>query len=350
MLMTIFGAGASYDSVDLTVTPGLEKDLAIGAAYRPPLASELFDERPAFIAAMNNWPQIAPLIPRLRRASTAESGQTVEEALREIQEEAADYPQRISHLIALENYLAAITDTPIWEWIHSAGSSTNYAELLDQIEQFYGGKSPALFVTFNYDAMLELAFNSVLMRNLRALDDYIPDRPESALIKPHGSVNWIQGLPPDRVPTLPGNPGNNPAIQYAPILDFTGGQITTRSEGSATIWHPAIAIPLDRGKTFVCPPQHLNRMKADIQEVTHILIVGWRATEDHFLKVLSEHLRKDRPLSLCIVDVTTGAETVYANLQKSLEFISFGPVKLHGEGFSAFVRQRRVREWLSGLA
>lgn len=346
--MTIFGAGASYDSVDLTVAPSLQGDLDRGEVYRPPLASELFDERPAFVEVMNSLPQIAPLIPGLRRAAAVEGGKTVEEVLREIQEEVDTYPLRKSHLMALEYYLAEITNTPVWGWVHKAGGVTNYAELLDQIEQVDGGRSRSLFVTFNYDAMLEAAFDSVLMRHINVLDDYIPAS-GSALIKPHGSVNWIQGLPLDRATDLP-ELGNypNPAIQYAPQLDFAGGEIVMRSQGSATVWHPAIAIPLDRGKTFVCPPAHLDRMKGDLESITHILIVGWRAMEQHFLSLLNKELRKDQALSLCIVDLRAGASATYENLRRALEYINFDPVELHDDGFSGFVTEGRVRAWLQG--
>jgi hypothetical protein len=345
MLLAIFGAGASYDSVDLTVTPSLARSVAAGTSYRPPLTSELFDERPAFVAAMNQWPQIAPLIPQLRRATTEQGDQTVEEVLRAIQEQAETYPQRISHLVALEYYLAEITNTPIWEWFHNAGGSTNYAEVLDQIEQVQYGKNRSLFVTFNYDYMLESAFDSVLMRDFRRVDDYIPPG-ESALIRPHGSINWAQCLPTGSQPDLPGDHAPS-VIKYAPQLRFSGGPIFTRTDARGAVWHPAIAVPLDRGKTFICPPEHLDRLETDLVEVTCVLIVGWRATEAHFLNVLNEKMRKDRSLSLCIVDMGINVSAVRDNLQKALEYIRFDPIELHDQGFSAFVRERRVCGWLS---
>jgi hypothetical protein len=54
-LLAIFGAGASYDSVDLSLAPGLEFSVTHETMYRPPLARELFDERPDFLDAMNRW-------------------------------------------------------------------------------------------------------------------------------------------------------------------------------------------------------------------------------------------------------------------------------------------------------
>jgi hypothetical protein len=348
MLMTIFGAGASYDSVDLSVMPSFGHDLSIGLYDRPPLTAQLFDERSDFIAAMNQWPQVAPIIPRLRRAVAVYGGSTVEEVLREIQEQADKYPRRLSHLMALEYYLAEILNNPTWKWIHAVGGSTNYVELIDKIEKAHDGESESSFVTFNYDFMLEQAFTSVYTRHFPGLDEYIPEN-KPALIKPHGSVDWVQCLPSGRDP---GIPGNNPAaaIAFAPQLDFRGGEIIRRQDAGSQIWHPAIAIPVDRTKTFVCPDAHLERVAADLKKVTHLLVVGWRASEAHFLKLMDENLRKTPPIRLFIVDKGAGALAAEENLQLSLGRNRFEPIELYEDGFSAFVWQDRSDVWLSEVA
>lgn len=102
---------------------------------------------------MNRHPEMAMLIPRLRWAAR-QGGTTVEEALRDIQEEAGTYPSRKRHLMALEFYLADILGHPVDEWLNATGRATNYAGLLDQVK-YNLGDSPFLFVTFSYDRMLE---------------------------------------------------------------------------------------------------------------------------------------------------------------------------------------------------
>lgn len=348
MLLTVFGAGASFDSVDLSLAPGVSLGLRLKSYYQPPLAAELFDERPAFVSEMNLWPQVAPLVTRLRTA--ASRGGAVEEVLREIQEEADKYRRRLSHLMALEYYLASILDTPTWEWLHAAGGATNYVDLLDKIERSYGGESGASFVTFNYDSMLEQAFYSVYAHRIKVLSDYIPEN-SPALIKPHGSVDWAQILPPGRDPGIPGD-NATAVIESAPQLDFSGGEIVKRPAGTGIgqIWHPAIAIPVDRTKTFVCPDTHLERLTNDLKTVTHMLVVGWRASEAHFLNLMNENLPSGSPIDLCIVDKDMGAESTQANLQRALGADRFAPVKLHRAGFSAFVRNDESDGWLLAAA
>ncbi len=272
MLLTIFGAGASYDSVDLSVVPSLRRQVEISTIYRPPLANQLFDERDEFVTAMNQYPQMSGLVPRLRRASQSGGGATIEETLRGIQMEADTFPQRKSHLMALERYLSDIFDDPVSTWVRSAGRATNYVELLDQIERM-APPWPLLFVTFNYDRMLESAFADVLGNRFSgSLNSYIPS--EFALIKPHGSVDWIQVLPGEEMLMSTGRAGQKiftwaDIISGATNLDFQDGVIAFRPGRDQTQfpqqWHPAIAIPVDRGKTFVCPPEHLGRLRDDLE-------------------------------------------------------------------------------------
>src|SRR5262245_25692730 len=75
VLLVIFGAGASYDSV-----PGLPPPPApypalrpiVGGLtrpeiHRPPLANQLFDDRPGFVEVMARFPDCIPLVPQLRK-------------------------------------------------------------------------------------------------------------------------------------------------------------------------------------------------------------------------------------------------------------------------------------------
>ena len=50
---------------------------------------------------------------------------------------------------------------------------------------------------------------------------------------------------------------------------------------------PAIAIPVETKLGFECPSEHLECLREHLGKVTKILIVGWRATERHFLDLLN---------------------------------------------------------------
>jgi hypothetical protein len=75
MLLVIFGAGASYDSVQQMRPPNvpLSAQRPIPRQYpaheeaRPPLANQLFDTRDIFAKAMGQFPDCKALVPLLRR-------------------------------------------------------------------------------------------------------------------------------------------------------------------------------------------------------------------------------------------------------------------------------------------
>src|SRR5205823_2745020 len=85
MLMVIFGAGASFDSVS-PAHFGPRGD----EHYKPPLAKDLFHAGPVQGSAVEQFPQCRPLLPRLRRA--ASDGASVERELEAIQSESDQLP------------------------------------------------------------------------------------------------------------------------------------------------------------------------------------------------------------------------------------------------------------------
>jgi hypothetical protein len=54
---------------------------------------------------------------------------------------------------------------------------------------------------------------------------------------------------------------------------------------------PALAIPVERKRTFECPDEHLVALRRDIPRLTKLVLIGWRATEQHFLDLLAEALQ-----------------------------------------------------------
>src|SRR3989337_761360 len=128
MLMVVFGAGASYDSVPSRDPKSWPKERL---PDRPPLANELFDDRPLFVDAMSRFPRCQAIIPYLRHRSEDVS---VEAVLEKLQAEGEEYPERYRQLAAIRFYLHFV----LWEcerrWNDVAKGVTNYKTLLDQIE------------------------------------------------------------------------------------------------------------------------------------------------------------------------------------------------------------------------
>jgi len=115
MLMVVFGAGASYDSIP-SRPPGVYPTHTLPS--RLPLANELFDDRPLFREAITRFPQCQAVIPYLQRLP---DGVSLERVLEGLQREANEYPQRNQQLAAIRFYLQYL----IWrcerDWGSEAG-------------------------------------------------------------------------------------------------------------------------------------------------------------------------------------------------------------------------------------
>jgi hypothetical protein len=96
MLMAIFGAGASHDSVS-NRNRAWELD---EEEFQPALAPQLFTRRGAFDRAVLRHPTMWPVIDRLRHIAP---GQYIEDVLEEIKAEAEAFPNQLqlSRLIAV---------------------------------------------------------------------------------------------------------------------------------------------------------------------------------------------------------------------------------------------------------
>src|SRR5271154_7113734 len=93
MLMVIFGAGASYDSSP-TYTIGMQPpDEADpnNKENRPPLAKDLFENRPLFIRAVDAFPQCRSIVPRFRDPAVLAGQKSLEALLQDLEGEAQTY-------------------------------------------------------------------------------------------------------------------------------------------------------------------------------------------------------------------------------------------------------------------
>src|SRR5438128_4029828 len=103
LLLVILGAGASYDSAP-SYRPDTSSDAqgghrpSLADQYRPPLADQLFDDRPNFSEWFMQFPECLPLITNLRHR---DKGTSVERVLEAYADEVGAYPVRQQHLMAI---------------------------------------------------------------------------------------------------------------------------------------------------------------------------------------------------------------------------------------------------------
>jgi len=188
MLLSILGAGASFDSVGHLRPPNLGPDIE---EDRPPLAKDLFANRREFVRAMQDFHECKALASILRP-----DGVSVEGELAKIQELAVSnvYPPAHKELMAVRFYLQLDISECELRWGSRHHGITNYATLLREIERWRieGGEPHVCFVTFNYDRMLEHAIAQVLDFKIDRMSSY--SQQHYSILKLHGSTNWAHPI------------------------------------------------------------------------------------------------------------------------------------------------------------
>lgn len=314
MLMVVFGAGASFDSVPSI--PPSEADISPREkrtySSRLPLANQLFEDRQSFAEVVQRFPNCRPAIPRLRDLQA----QSIEEKLEHLMSESAEYPAAKKQLASIRYYLVAMLGECQQRWLQEAHDVTNYLALLDRINRFRGNESVAL-VTFNYDTMLEKGFAEIGLSD-QDIDDYIA-HPHYKVFKVHGSINWgryveIAGL--EDVLGRPQNPGAvwQRMIDISDRLKITDSYVVASPLNAyapnGTPIFPAIAIPVRSKSHFECPEKHIKELVKLLPSVDRILVIGWRAAEEHFLRLLNEHLPKRVSINIVAGSAKLADETL----------------------------------------
>ena len=358
MLMVIFGAGASYDSSP-TYAPGMSPpgaDSDYDHFHRPPLAKELFADRPLFRDALDAFPQCKPIVPRLRDPKVTSGDISIEALLQEIEREAEAYHRARHELAAIRFYLQRVIYGSETRWLGITRGITNYLSLLREIERTFP-KEPVCLVTFNYDTLLEHALRHFGLP-IASIDDYTKRHAFYRVFKLHGSTSWVREIE-TRVP-IDMRPSSNPeATIYGQLMEQLAEiHITDRyvfsphdaigiSLGRPVF--PAIAIPVQRKGSFECPQYMVEELTALLAKVTQILVIGWRATEAHFLELLHQHLRWGSGLYFCIVAGNLKeAEGVKDRINRAFpgSQLSISP---ETTGFTEFVLTRRAEQVLGVL-
>jgi|SRR5579871_5532503 len=336
MLMVILGAGASFDSAPSAPPANKQFD-----NIRMPLADSLFESRDWFSNIMNTYSMMIPIVPKLRAAGTSK---TVEKVLEEYQAASRGDPAAHQQLVAVRFYLQHMIRECQDRWTSQVSYGiTNYAALFDRIRVLDGLREPVCLVTFNYDTMIEsaLAFS---YPPIKEMSDYVSGQ-QFKLFKLHGSTDWGRKI---NHSFLSGPQSDKEFAEkigrLTPPIPLTGVYYRTTShyEGDYPLF-PAIAIPVQTKleSDFECPTDHLAYLKSFLPKITKILIIGWRAAEDHFFKMVSEAV-KHRIRVMAVCGETKEADATLDRLRKHIDLEGFA---MPG-GFTKFINDDEGESFL----
>ena len=375
-LLIILGAGASYDCLP----PGCDDSvpLTIGdlptlpmAQARPPLTQQLASARPLTNWLLDRWPSAAPVIDDLRRRlddrDNADLALTLERALANYpQVQAEVIPEVKRHMLAVRFYLRdllwAVTDYMTAPQL--TGGITNHLTLLRAAMAWRSrGHRDVVFVSFNYDLLLEHAIGRWSTFNLTDITSYLAD-PLLSVLKPHGSVQWHWTSEHREYSSSLHEHGLKSielAMSEANLEDMELRCLSppphsphSTSLSNRRFHVPALALPVDDKSEFIWPDEQANRFRALQGSVSRLLTVGWRAMEPHFLDLLQPVLRNDAK-----VVVTAGgrngpdeADEAQDRLQAATHRNSTAARvrpenwRIYGDGFTDLLRNSKELRWL----
>ena len=305
MLMVVFGAGASYDSSSSFPLSRFQDNNPFANPSRPPLANQLFEERPSFVRARATFPKCLPVVPYLQGLSR---NVNVEHELETLQ--TTGDPEAPKQLAAIRSYLELM----LWDcekrWKEQTQGVTNYGTLLNQIRQWKKADEEVCLVTFNYDTLLEDALPRAGLRPL-TLPDFIAT--DYKIIKLHGSIDWAHEAYANvnSISTRPSLDVANDLIEMAPKLAANTSFEIVREHPIARSGYrpliPAIAIPVENKTNYECPKEHIDALEKCLPKVKKLLLIGWRGTENDFVKSLAKNIGSDARMMI----VSSSAEKAH---------------------------------------
>lgn len=338
MLMVVFGAGASWDSANFEPT-----DVITKMHWRPPVGSDLFADRQYFGQFIDQYWWVRPLVSRFRNAKDSV---TLESELDELQDGSKGRVLTREQLFALRYYLQRVISGTCQEWSNRIHGNTNYVRLVDDIDSMWthgpGKGKPVIFATFNYDVLLDGALGQIGVKVGQSLESYT-ENPQYKLIKPHGSVNWFHHVP---VPNRSSHPYFPQIIRGLAREELKASEdfliAPERSDIDDIEGIPALSIPVAKKTHFEMPPKHLEVLKAAIPQVTHLLIIGWRGNEQHFVDLLRALPRGRFTLKSLVV---AGKASTAKKIATALDLDDVPP-HISAGGFSTLLGGPELRDFL----
>lgn len=280
---------------------------------------------------MQRFPDFKPLATLLR------FGGQVERQLAVFEEQAKTFPERHRQLAAIRYYIHDVLWHCQHNWATLHFGNTNYLSFIDAVERWrHEVDQQVCFVTFNYDTMIEKAFEERFGWTFADFAAYT-SQPSYKLIKLHGSIDWGLAI-------------ELPAKDAKDVIRSAGHGLVVTSHFRKVVLpgivfedryvgYPAIAIPIEKKSDFSCPPEHLQTLAEVIPNVTKIITIGWRATEQHFLKML--HSRQAGSPEDADLMVVSGGDKGVAETTNNL---AIGPPETRrkrvywGNGFTELIK------------
>jgi hypothetical protein len=280
---------------------------------------------------------------------------TLEWVLAEYRKNSATNPETIKQITAFRFYLRDLLYQSAVEVRERDDGINNYSRLVHKCVQWsHHEKKIVCFVSFNFDPLLEWACQEKFHFNPAVLSDYFNGE-RIFVLKPHGSVLWAwesSSVPADNV----WNPYQL-VIESGELATSNELRLVASNEPEDTVFRqgsglrygalPVLALPIAGSKEFVWPEEqdHLFNERIQIGAFGKVLTIGWRANEEHFLKILESRVANNALVYTVTGNSPKGVTEVMRNLSPIIRPMT-GQANFT-DGFSNFVNGDIIDNLLS---
>lgn len=323
-LLVVLGAGASFDCANASSTTIEE--------WRPPLAADLFNisKRPQYEGILQQYHGANVLAADLAEQSLAGT-LNLERSLRTYSRHDDD---RLRHcFFDVPPYLNALITQVSRRYTKFHGTFVRFIiSVLSDVPHY------VVFVSLNYDNILEQALAKFDARfRFGELDDYV-NYPQAIVIKPHGSIDWGIRLPSQ-------SKRSTYSKRLIPEIPRDGFVPEMKKEMVRVDYYPALTAPLAE-KTehdFMCPISHLTTLTGRLPAVRKALFIGTSGWDHHVLRYLDGRLGTLK--HYCVVAQDDAAE-IRTRLVNSMSKLGTAQCVLFSHGFREFVGSTVLQDFL----
>jgi hypothetical protein len=325
-LTVVLGAGASHDCVGNGIGARVNKE------FRPPLTNAVFEER--FDTILCSYDRVRAHLDYLRRQLSKKDA-NLESILREHFEAAKRSGDYWSFQIPL--YFRELF------WTISDGYFEGSSKYDTLVQRIMGSHFEAvLFLDMNYDLFVENALKRCVCHEFNDINSYIPSTGKWLLVKPHGSVKWARVLE------------NCPGTAQTGYLPTRLNEVPKLSPGVWVVgcnglhrdyyfWgiakdgypYPAMVIPADEDKNFVCPMDHVEKATRFLGSCHTYLVIGYSARDAALMELLQRMPDNSHISIVSAKDTRTIRKRLTAGLgrptRRNLQF------SLYDSGFAKYV-------------
>ncbi|MCH8273720.1 MAG: hypothetical protein IH851_02935 [Armatimonadetes bacterium] len=275
-IVVVTGAGASKGCADESLT-------VVVPGYRPPLTKDLFTPTPSFNEILRKYPGAQTFADEFR--TQVRAGLNLENLLREAYYSEHENTRR--RALEIPYYLSELFLAVSSKFTDAA--ATKYATLVRHLDE--SGFEKVLFLTTNYDLLLDGALSAYHSFEFGKIDDYVRGDRRWNLVKIHGSANWFRPIANFDPPSA--NLSASLGRVASPLeLEDESRIMYENAERSYInrqhLMFPAVTVPLVGKYKYMCPTEHIEYAKTFVSVCDTFLFIVNSCVDDTLLDLLGK--------------------------------------------------------------